>query len=97
MTTQNEAAERLRDFVKHDGCDGHAKELDLIEEALAESYVKGVADGQVIESAERRATVERIRERYEAEYAMGRGGVGRKKVHAILDEELRTADAKAAR
>lgn len=82
---QNEAAERLRKWLD-DGestVGGDPRPWEWLDEALA---------------AERRVTVERIRDwadRYERSGILSYPAAQR--LRAKLDEELRTADAKAAR
>jgi len=88
-TTTNEAAERLREGIEHarfhpSWREGWHRDLN---EALAAAYEEGHAaarrDWVLAERDTRRATVERIRERWNA----AKWGMADPTVQRILDEE----------
>lgn len=83
MAGRNEAAERLRIALEAI----HETSTDRASRQLAESLLAGF---DLPFAAERRATVERIRERLNLLiFGMGWEGIGSQQIRAILDDEAR--------
>lgn len=86
IQTRNEAAERLRNRIATLGPERRHVFGNLLDAALAAEYQRGVDDALAagkphLEAEVRRATVERIRERWN-------GSNGRMRLDTILDEEV---------